>query len=181
VSWLAIRTFFGGVPRKVWIALAIAAAAGALIFLGVRWYHNKIEAADAAGYARAEQDIAAKAKALKDKVDALTLKITQRLKDKNNEAHRRIDADVRTVLVRGPGKASCPGYSSVPAKPGGYVSPSGQPGAAVDTVPNSGGIDLIALPFAGAVGLAELNDKCRADLLSYREWERQVREAWPKP
>jgi hypothetical protein len=176
MSWLAVKAFLGRIPRGVWIVLAVVILLG----LGVRWYQGQIKAADRAGYARAERDIAAKALALKAKIDATTAKITAKLKERNDVETHRIAAVADDVRLRGPGKAACPRFARVPNAASGHSPPAREGSPAVGEVPDAGGADLIALPFSGTIALAEQHDKCRADILSYREWEKQLRETWPK-
>lgn len=176
MTWLAAKAFLGRIPRWAWIALAAAI----LIGLGIRWHNGQVKAADRAGYARAERDIAAKALALKAKIDATTARITAKLKERNDEETRRIAADADDVRLRGPGKASCPRVAGIPRPASGHNPPARSAGTALDTLSDAGGSDLIAMPFSGAVALAEQHDRCRADVLSYREWEKLVRDAWPK-
>jgi hypothetical protein len=40
---------------------------------------------------------------------------------------------------------------------------------------------LVGLPVSSAVGFAEQHDVLRAEVISWREWYRRLREAWPKP
>lgn len=161
---------------RVWMIVAIAA-------LAWHWHGGRIEAAIERTNAhwKAEFDqLAAKAFLLKRKADQAAAKISTDLRSRNDETHRAIARAYDDVRLRGPGKAACPGGAGIPAGAGGHVAAAGPADAAVAAMPDRERLDLIALPFGPTVEFAEQHDRCRADLLSYREWERQVRAIWPK-
>ena len=175
-----VGRFLKSIPPKVWIAIAVVALIGA----GGLWHNRAVGKAHDAGYSEGKAAegarIAAKALTIKRGVDALTGKITATIRSMNNAANNSTGRDADTVRLHGPGKAACAGLASVPAGAGRYIPPVGQASPAVDQVPSAERIDLIGLPFAGAVTLAENHDLCRNDLIAYREWGKQIGEAWAK-
>lgn len=173
-----IKAALSKIPRPVWIALAVVA----ILLLGTCAHKRSVkkfgEERYAAGVKAEGERIAKKAEAIKAKADALTSKISTTLRKRNDETNRRIVSDANSLLVRGPGKASCPGYSGVPSPASGHVAPARPSDAPLASVPDGERINLIALPFAPTVGFGRQHDQCQADLKSYREWEIQIREAW---
>jgi hypothetical protein len=195
-AWLAksvllksLGGFVKGIPPKVWlILLGIAALIGAIV-----WHqlaaHKALKKADATGYARAkDEDAKALTKAHKEALawkqtaDAAKAKLAQEIKERNDEEARRIIRTADDLLVRGPGKARCgqSDHSSVAAASGGHATSGGQPGAAVDRLPDPQRVDLIGLPFAGTIGTAKQCDLNRSEALSWREWYERQSKAWPK-
>jgi hypothetical protein len=168
------------IPRPVWIALAVLLALGALIW----WHKDKVSDARKEGYAagvKYEGDrIAKRAAEIKAKADALTGKITEQLRTQSDEKVRVIYRDAGAVLMRGPAKAACSGNPGISSGPSGSNPPTGGGSAAVDQVPTGERVELIGLPFAGTVALAQQCDMNRAEAQSWREWHRQQSEAWKK-
>lgn len=163
MTLLAIRAFLGRVPRAVWIALAVTL----VLWLGTRWYHGQIKDAERRGADQAYAAIAKKARALEAKANV----IADKIRSKSDETARAIAADADVIRVSGPGKARC---SAVPAPARGHEATSGQSSPAVDQVPDGRGIDLIALPFAPTIGLGEVCDLNRGEVLAWREWYEKV-------
>lgn len=174
--FLAVRAFLGKLPREVWYALALALA----VWLAFRWYDGQIDAAEKRGAQAENARLTAKALELKRNTDALTRKIADTLRSRNDDQARRIAAAADDLRLRGPGKATCASQPVIPAVAGGQQSPARPGGTAVDRMPDAPRLDIIGLPFADTIALAEQHDRCRADLLTYREWEKQVRAAWPQ-
>jgi hypothetical protein len=168
------------IPRPVWIALAVLLALGALIW----WHKDKVSDARKEGYAagvRYEGDrIAKKAAEIKAKANALTASITTKLRTQSDEKVRIIYRDAGALLMRGPGKAACSGDSSISRGSGRSIPPTGGGSSTLDQVPTGERVDLIGLPFAGTVALAQQCDMNRAEAQSWREWHRQQSEAWKK-
>jgi hypothetical protein len=176
-SMSALQAFFGKIPvwmRWTLLGLLIAAA-------GFVWHqhaaHKAIAAAEKRGADAAYANMASQAVALKVKADALNTSLAQAIREKNDEESRRIAADADALRVSGPGKAVCrsPGLAGGPS---GYVEAGGSRAAAVDTLSDSQGIDLIGLPFAGAVAGAEQADLNRAEVIAWREWWTRFDVQW---
>jgi hypothetical protein len=186
IAKLGLNLLFGRVagvvkriPPKAWLYIAIAVA----VVAGFLWHqhaaHSALKKADAAGYVRAMGDVEKRALKLKAKMDAVTAKISNQERKRNEEAHRRIDRSADALLVRGPGKAVC----SVRSQPSASPNPApgaGQVAGGLDQMPNGGGSDLIALPFTGTVKFARQADHCEADLASVWSWYGDLVKAWPK-
>lgn len=171
-----VKGFLARIPGWVWYALAAAL----VIFLVIRWHNGKLEDAYDKGKADEGARIAAKALEIKRKADALTSGITDKLRIKHDETVRIIYRDAGTVLMRGPGKAACPGNPGISSGPSRSISSSGEGSAAVAEVPTGERIDLIGLPFAGTVALAQTCDLNRAEAQAWREWHKLQSEAWKK-
>ncbi len=168
-----IGRFLKAIPRPVWIAFAVILALG-----GAYWLHrDAVSDAYRAGYSQGKADEGARIAKRAGELAAETNALAAKIRSKNREKIRRIDAAADTLRLSGPGKASCPGAATPVA---GRSAPQ-QPGnAAVDQVPDRARNDIIALPFADTIAFAEQHDRCLADLSSYRDWETQIREAWAK-
>lgn len=168
------------IPRPVWIALAVIA----ILLLGTCAHKRSVKRFGDERYAagvKAEGDrIAAKAEAIKRKADALTGKISTELRKQSDEKVRIIYRDAGTVLMRGPGKAACGSGSQLPGATGRSNPPAGQGSSAVAEMPSGERIDLIGLPFAGTVALAQTCDLNRAEAQSWRDWHAKQSEAWKK-
>lgn len=167
---------FKAIPRWAWYALAAAL----VLFLIWRWHSGKVEDA----YAKGKQDegarIAAKALEIKNKADAVSAGISTLLRTQSDEKVRIIYRDAGTVLMRGPGKAACPGSPGISSGAGRSVPPAGQGSPAVAEVPTGERVDLIALPFPGTVALAQTCDLNRAEAKTWRDWYSKQSEAWAK-
>lgn len=169
-----LLAFFRGIPTLAYALLAVAVLIGMGVGLHVKAVHNAISAAEKRGEDRAYARVEAKALALAAKAQALATD----LRNRNNETNRRIAADADALRLRGPGRASCPGYPAPAAS--GHNAP-GRPGdAAVDRLPDQERLDLIALPFSGTVAFAEQCDLNRAEVLTWREYSAKLLKAWPK-
>jgi hypothetical protein len=171
---LAIRAFLRRLPWPVWAAIGLALA------LWGAWTLHKRSVASAYaqgahdGAERAYARVEAKALDLKQQADATAAKIRSR----TDEASRAVDTVTRTVLVRGPGAATC----SNPAAPStsGRVAPGGQAGPAVAPVPDGEGQQLVGLPFAPTVELFRQCDLNRLEVLAWREQRAEQVRAWEK-
>lgn len=177
IPFLAVKSFLGRIPRAAWIALAVVA----ILLLGTCVHQKKVKKFGqeryAAGVAYEQARLAKKAAELKAKVDALTGKITTQLKAKHDEKVIVINRAADDLRVRGPGKAACPGHSSVPRGSSGSVSAGGGGNPATGQVP---GGDRAAVPFGWLVDSAERCDLNRQEVLTWREWYKQQSEAWKK-
>jgi hypothetical protein len=174
VTWLAARAMLGRVPRAVWIALAVIA----VLFVGVRVHSGKVKAYGKAQFEAGRNSAKADMVALQVKLNAANAKIAADMRIKNDAKANAIRDDATRLSVRGPGKAACPAV--IPSRSGGSVAPGGQGNAAVDQVPDGERVDLIGLPFAGAVAGAEQADLNRAEVLSWREWYAKMSAEWGK-
>lgn len=175
----AASAFLGKISPKIWLALGCAVA----LVLGVLWHRHEVKATIATAKAeqRADDQKVLNAQAAKIRAqDAQLAAMSSQLRKANDEEHSRIDADAGAVLVRGPGKAVCPGVSSPPAAPGRPIQAAPEAGPAVAPVPDSGGQQLIALPFAPTVELTKEHDQCLADRRSIDAWYDALVKAWPK-
>lgn len=173
------QSFFEKIPvwmRWALLGLLIAAA-------GFVWHqhvaHKAIAAAEKRGADAAYANMEKQAVALKARADALNLSIAAAIREKNDEENRAIARAGDALRLSGPGKAVCrdPRLS---AAAGGYVAPGGSRAAAVDPLPDSQGIDLIGLPFAGAVAGAEQADLNRAEVIAWRSWWERFNAEWKK-
>jgi hypothetical protein len=169
------RSIAGSIPRQVWIALAVLA----VIAGGIWWHKHTVSNARKEGYAagvKAEGDrIAAKAAKIAKDAEAISAKA----RSLNNETNRRIVSDARTVLLRGPGKASCLNPSTPGA--GRRIAPAGKPDATRPQVPVGDGSALLAaVPWPWLVDRAEQCDLNRAEAETWRNWHRDLTETWKK-
>lgn len=175
-----LKALLGGLGRLLGIkvSLRVWMLVAALAFAW-HWHHGKVKVADAAGYARAMGEVEAKAIALKTKIDTLAGKITDAERNRNNEERRRIDGRADSLLLRGPGKAVCPGGARATGSAD-RAPPAGQVDVGVAQLPDVGGVELIAVPYIGAVKFGQQADKCEADLASiWRAYDALVK-IWPK-
>jgi len=160
--------FFSRAPSWFWIGVAFA-----VLLLGFQLWHSSrvnavIAAAEKRGADAAYARVTAKAIALERKAAALA----ETLRSRNNETNRLIAADADDLRLRGPGKAACP--VAAPAAPGGHQPPGGAADAAVAPLPDRERVDLIALPFAGAIAFAEQCDLNRAEVLTWRQFQSEL-------
>jgi hypothetical protein len=174
----SIGSFFKGIPPKVWLILfGIAALIGAIV-----WHqhaaHRALKKADATGYARALSEVAEKQKkidaaalALKRKVDAITLKISQ-------QEHARYDQTVANNRTLADELRHRPPPRSQ-ACPGSIVSgSSAAPGA---TSGARSGVDagMAEVPWLPLVDHAEQCDADHAARVGWDSWYDKLVKAWP--
>jgi hypothetical protein len=151
------------IPPWLWEIVFIAALTlGGMLFhhIAVVRHDNQVRAEQKQSD---EQAYAKKAQAIAKQAAELSAKIRSR----NDEQIRTIDRNADTILLRGPGKASCP--ASTPAASGGHEQ-SGQTDASMDTVPPVEREQLIAMPFYGTIAFAKQNDECLVKLNSWNDW-----------
>jgi hypothetical protein len=158
-----ILGFFGGVPRWVYIALAVAALIGSGLYL----HHRAVKSAYDTAYKAGGDAEAARVEKAAKKLEQRAAALTAKIRSKNDETNRRISADADDLRLRGSGKAACPGASSAAAVR--YVAAGRTTDAAVGEVPDPQRVDLIAMPFADAISFAEQHDQFRAKVLSVIE------------
>lgn len=173
----AIGLFFKGLSPRVWLFIALALALAGAVFMHQRAAHRAIKNADAAGYARASNEIAAKAQALEAKANRLNAAIAAQARKRNDEENRLIARSADDLRVRGSGKANCPRNPGLPAGAGQSRPTSGGADAAGPAMPSD---DLAAVPWDWLVDRAEQADLNRAEALAWRDWYRRMVEAWPK-
>jgi hypothetical protein len=182
-----VGAFLKGIPPGVWKWVGIAALVLGMFLLHQCAAHKALRKADLSGYNRAKAEDQKKldkahsdALAWKKQVDASHARIAQLIKDMNDEEARHINRTADDLIVRGPGKARCgqggnPGLSAA----AGGTPRSGQAGAAVDRLPDQERVDIIGLPFNGAVRGGQQHDLCQADLKSWWTWYDQFTKVWP--
>ena len=128
----------------------------------LHWLHNRDRANVELGKQQEAAHVLARTQALQKQLDGLSAKI----RSTNNVQATRIITVEHDVLLRGPGKASCP--ASVPAVSSGPIAPVGTGNAPMDQVSSGGGQQLIALPFADTIRFAGQCDLNRNELNSDR-------------
>jgi hypothetical protein len=111
------------------------------------------------------------------KAEADGNRISQQLKDKNDEDNRRIAGDAQSLRVRGPGAALC---RPAPAASGGHIAPAAKPDAAGPALPPDDGQDLSAVPWNWLVQRSEEHDQLLAEVQAWRTWHDEVLKVWPK-
>lgn len=158
-----------GLPRWVLILLAIVAAIGA-----AAWWHDgaadrAIAAAEKRGAAAENSRLTGRIERLQAGIEKLGRKATDNIREKANAKLARVAVDADDLRLRGAGKASCPGPAATPAASGGRQSTARQADAAVDPLPDRQRVELIGMPFAGAVAFAEQHDRCLIEAGAWRE------------
>jgi hypothetical protein len=167
-----LKAFFRQIPGWLWIAMLI----GLAVALGFRAHQNAVKATFNAGYAAGvianeQAHIAAQAKA-----DAAATAINSKLRTDNDEENSHIRAAADDLRLRGPGKAACPGVAAASPAAGGRDAGRGAAAAPVAEVSDRERFGFIALPFSAAIAAAEQCDANRAEVLSWRESDRQLRD-----
>lgn len=168
------KSIAGSIPRGVWIALAVVA----ILLLGTCAHKKAVTKAYDAYYAQGKADEGQRIAAKALNIAAKATLISTKLRSKSDETNRRIAGDADAIRLRGPGKASCLNPATPRAS---GRQPAGRPAdAAVDQVPSGEGLELIGVPFPDFVGAAERCDLNRAEVLTWREWHKQLTENWEK-
>jgi hypothetical protein len=179
-AWTAI-------PPKVKLALAGVVLVVLLALVHQHYAHKALKAADEAGYARgvkvyerALHIVHQRAARRRQAQETVAADISKQVRNRYDEQARSIAAGADALRVRGPGAARCGplDHSGLPAGAGGHASPAGPGDDAVPQVPDRDRAELIAMPFAGAVGFAEQHDLNRAEDLAWREWYDRQFKAW---
>lgn len=182
VAWVWLK----GLPWPVWAAVGMAA----LLLLTWRWHVGEIRHADKAGFSRGVEvtqaafrkeleRVRAEAIERRDAHDRLAAELANARKDAHDEQARRIAADARSLLVRGPGRAAVcrPGnHPSVSAGAGQQGAPA-KPDAAGPGVPSA---DLAAVPWSWLVGRAESHDLLLNRVNTWERWYAEQAAAWEK-
>ena len=165
------------VPTWAWIVLAVAL----VLFLGWRWHNGAVRDARSEGYTAGVADerkaADAKAKIWVQRIDALTGRITTKLREKTDADARAIATRADALRLSGPGRAVCPGRAEVSRPAGGPLTAGGQGSAAGPQVPTE---QWAAVPWGWLTDTGERCDLNRNEVLAWREWHRQQSEAWAK-
>lgn len=173
---LPILGVLRGIPRWVWLLLAVALA----FRFAVNWHAGKIDALEKAAYGRGVTDTSAAMARLQRQRERIDAAIAAELRNRHDEENRRIAADADRLRLRGPGKAACPDPRVVPVGAGRHGAAGRSADAAVDRVPDPAGPELIAMPFVGAIAFGGQHDGFRTEALSWREWHRRFTAEWKR-
>ena len=175
----AAKGFLAAIPKPVWEAIAVLGYALALIALHQHAVHEHDASIISANNAQWQARLNAAAAQMKAK-DVEIASMSAQLRKVNDEANQAIAADAAAQRVRGPGKAACPGVSGAAPSASG-PQPSSRPGdAPLAQLPGTGGLNLIALPFADTIDFGAEHDSYRAEVTSWRAWYGKLIAAWPK-
>jgi hypothetical protein len=172
---LPVGVFFKRIPPKAWLGIGIALAA----LVGVLWHGHAVRKHYAEAYAAGVAHESARIEAKAKKLAADAAAISAKARSLNNETNRRIARDADALRVRGPGRAACLN----PATPGASRrQPAiGQADAARPEVPPRDGEALLAaVPWPWLVDRAEQCDMNRAEAETWRNWHKQLVEAYEK-
>lgn len=165
-----VGAVLGGIPRRAWIAMAIVL----LLAAGYLWHEHKagaaIAAAEERGAAAAYANVERQARELEAKADALNARIAEQMRKRTDAKLDAVARDADDLRMRGPGAARCTVVAGIPAAAGGRGAAGRPADAAMGTVRDSGGADLIALPFAATAGFAGQHDSFRLEALAWRGW-----------
>lgn len=175
------------IPPKVKLAIAGILLLVVLFFVHQHIAHKRLKAADAAGYARGVQVykraleiVHARAIERRKRFERGSAAITTDVRTRHDQNDRNSIALAGDVRLRGPGAARCRPVDNpgVPAGAGGYGAGGGAGAAQVAGLPGQGGVELIAVPFPGAVAFGEVSDLNRNEVLAWREWYDRQFKAW---
>lgn len=173
------------IPPKVKLAIALAILLLVLFLVHQHVAHNRITAADKAGYDRRASEDAAALRDLRQRVrnaetNAATIAANER--NKHEQAVHANAAAAGAILLHGPGAASCrfDNHPGLPAAAGGSGKAGGAADAALDPMPDGGGTELIALPFAGTVAFAQQQDDLRDEVIRWHNWYPKMVVEWAK-
>lgn len=173
-------TFLGGLPKPVWYIIGGVAILGSGTLLHSCEVGKHDRALVASTIAKEDNRLTTDALKLKAQADKLNAEAAQLERIKNAEANTRTITLTRDILLRGPGKASCasgPGIAPISSGPN---APVGSRPGSVAPVPNSGGSDFLALPFADTVAVLKQCSLDRNELISVRNQRQQLEKDWPK-
>lgn len=152
---------------SIWVKLGLGVGAllaiGFAIFGIVRWYDNQIDNAFDRGEASAYAKVEKRVTTIANQLNGAAVK----LREKASAKAAVVDHIVERVLVRGPGKAACPGVTV--GGSGGYQSTVAPTGDAVAGLHNREGAGFIALPFPVAVSIIAEHDKCLIEAQAWRD------------
>jgi hypothetical protein len=172
-AFTTAKLFLGRIPKQVWIVLGM----GLLILAGL-WWHGR--AVNNFGEKKFAEGVTYEQKRIEKKVAGIVAKSEEVSRNAQELARRdfsRIRGNARAVLLRGPGKAAC---SPVVPIGSGPVRPDPAGSNSVVAVPGGQGQQLIGMPFAGTVALAENHDLCWARVRAWEKWYSDQAEIWKK-
>jgi hypothetical protein len=138
-------------------------AIGFAIFGIVRWYNNQLEDAFDRGEVSAYSKVEKRVIAVTGELNAAAIK----LRSAANAKAAVVDAVVERVIVRGPGKASCPSVAI--GSPGGHEQAATETGDAVGGMHDREGSGLIAVPFPEFIKTIGNHDKCLIEAQAWRD------------
>jgi hypothetical protein len=168
MTFLAIRTFLGGLPRGVWIFLA-----GALLIAAGAWWHSgKVKAYGAEQYQAGRDSRDAEIIAAQKRVEEANARVTAEIRKRTDEENRRIAADATNLRLSGPGRA---GVACPPVRAGGHSEAGGNADA---PGPGVYAGDFAAVPWPWLVERAEQSDLNRSEVLAWREWHERLAAEW---
>lgn len=160
-------------------AKIIAGALGLVLLAGVfAWHKHEVSAAYARGKADEAAHVEAKAIEIKGKIDALTTKITDKIRSMTDAENSRIAGVADTLKLRGPGRAVCPGNPVAATPASGRDAPAGPADAQLARVPYPEWQQLLAVPFAPTIDFGRGHDQCQAELKAYRAQRKELEAAW---
>jgi outer membrane murein-binding lipoprotein Lpp len=175
--WAAIQRIGAGAlsflgKLNIWQLLLIAA----LLVAGVQTIRLKSEQRHSAKLQTQVSKLAQELNRISDtthKAQADAARISQQLKDKNDEDNRRIAGDANSLRLRGPGKSLC---RPAPAASGDGTRPA-KPDASGPALPPD---DSAAVPWGWLVQRSEEHDQLLAEVQAWRTWHDEVLKVWPK-
>lgn len=170
----AAKLFLSGIPKQVWIGLAIVGVIVLGLFLHAREVSKFGKEQFDKGVKHEQARIEKKIKDLAAKAE----KVSSDAQELARKDRRRINATARSLIVRGPGKAACSPTVSISTGGSDRPNPGGSP--PVDAVPDGQGQSLIGVPFTGAITLAENHDLCWSRERAWRKWHSDLSEIWKK-
>jgi hypothetical protein len=140
---------------KLGIGLVTIAAIAFAVWRVVVWYDTQIDLAEQRGSDAAYAAVELKTITTNSQLDGAAVAI----RDDNNAKNAAVDTVVRTVLVRGPGKAAAACPSVAIAEAGGHVDVAPRAQDALAPVRDGEGTEFVTLPFAAVVGIIGDHDK----------------------
>lgn len=148
---------------KLGLGLATLLAIGFAIFGIIRWYDNQLDNAFDRGEASAYAKVEKRVTTIANQLNGAAVK----LREKASAKAAVVDAVVERVILRGPGKAACPGTPV--GSPGGHQSTAPEAGGAVVGVPGGEGSRLAAVPFPELAIVFRDHDKCLIEAQAWRD------------
>ena len=182
VAGMGVKAALGGVPRWAWYAIGGVAAAIALFFLHLHFVHNyrdKIITVNNTAWQKKLDKEHAAAMDWKHKFDQSQTKIAQEIRNRHEETLRNNAIVADDLRLHGPGAARC-GQGNHPVAAAGASGSVSRPGQADAAGPAMPPADSAAVPWGWLVGRAEQCDGNRSEVISWRDWYKQLQANWPK-
>lgn len=179
-AFLAKAALSVGIPKRFHKLAGygvIALLIGLAVWRVIAWDNGRIAAAEKRGATAENARLAEKARKIKLKTDALTGAITVTLKEKNSAENRRVAGVADGLRLSGAGKAAARICPSVAGGSGGHGSAGASSHAPGASLPADNGNAVV--PWGWLVGSAERCDILRNEVLTWREWHRQIGAGWP--